>query len=70
MGYQINWNVNSGAPILENEVYLKWSQYSFNDLIPLMPLVKTDMAAAMASNHSVEVVNYLAWVIRTVNLLA
>ena len=70
MGYQINWNVNSGAPILKNEFYLKYSQYNFNDLIPLLADVKTDMAAAMASEHSVEVVNYLAWLIRTVNLLA
>jgi len=70
MGYEINWHVNAGAKILENEFYLKWSQYSFNDLIPLMPLVKTDMADAMASIHSVEVVNYLAWLIRSVNLLA
>ena len=70
MGYQINWNVNSGAKILENEFYLKYSQYTFNELIPLIADVKTDMAAAMASNQSVEVVNYLAWLIRSVNLLA
>ena len=70
MAFEINWHVQNGAAILENEFYLKWSQYSFNDLIPLMPLIKTDMAAAMASNHSVEVVNYLAWLIRSVNLLA
>ena len=70
MAFEINWHVQNGAAILENEFYLKWSQYSFNDLIPLMPLIKTDMAAAMASNHSAEVTNYLAWLIRTVNLLA
>ncbi len=70
MGYQINWNVNSGAAILENEFYLKYSQYTFADLVPLLPQVKTDMSLAMASNHSVEVINYLAWLIRTVNLLA
>jgi hypothetical protein len=70
MGYEINWHVNSGAAILENEFYLKYSQYSFNDLIPLLPAIKTDMATAMASIHSVDVVNYLAWLIRSVNLLA
>jgi len=70
MGYEINWSVQNGASILKNEFYLKYSQYSFNDLIPLLPQVKADMAAAMASNHSAEVINYLAWVIRTVNLLA
>jgi hypothetical protein len=70
MGYEINWHVNAGASILKNEFYLKYSQYTFNDLIPLLVDVKTDMAAAMASEHSVEVINYLAWVIRTVNLLA
>ena len=70
MGYEINWHVNAGAPILENEFYLKYSQYSFADLIPLLAQVKTDMSLAIASNHSVEVINYLAWLIRTVNLLA
>jgi hypothetical protein len=70
MGYQINWNVNQGAAILKNELYLKYAQYTFADLVPLLPQVKTDMSLAIASNHSVEVVNYLAWVIRTVNLLA
>jgi hypothetical protein len=70
MGYQINWNVNQGAAILKNELYLKYAQYTFADLVPLLPQVKTDMSLAMASNHSVEVINYLAWLIRTVNLLA
>ena len=70
MGYEINWHVNSGAAILENEFYLKYSQFTFDDLILQLPLIKTDMSLAMASNHSAEVINYLAWVIRTVNLLA
>jgi hypothetical protein len=70
MAFEINWHVNSGAAILENEMYLKYSQYTFADLVPLLPQVKTDMSLAMASNHSVEVINYLAWLIRTVNLLA
>ena len=70
MGYEINWHVNAGAAILKNEIYLKYSQYTFGDLGPLLPQVKTDMSLAMASNHSVEVINYLSWLVRTVNLLA
>ena len=70
MGYEINWHAIAGAAILENELYLKYSQYTFDELTGMIGDIKTDMAAAIASNHSVEVVNYLAWLIRSVNLLA
>ena len=70
MGYEINWHVNAGDAVLSTPQYQKWSQYSFADLVPLLPQVKADLQLALAANESASVVNYLCWLIRVVNLSA
>ena len=70
MGFDINFHVNPGDPVLQSEQYIKYSQYSFTDLIPLIGSVKIDLGNALASNESASVVNYLAWICRSVALIA
>ena len=70
MGYEINWHVNAGAAVLENPLYIKWSQYAYGDLAPLLPLIKADINAARASNQSSDIVNYLCGLLRVVALVA
>ena len=69
MGYEINWNVSAGDPVLSTPQYQKWSQYTVAELVPLVDDIKTAMKLARASRESAGVINYLAWLIRTVNLL-
>ena len=69
MGYDINWSAKGGDPVLSTPQYQKWSQYTVAELVPLVDDIKTAMKAARASRESASVINYLAWLIRTVNLL-
>ena len=70
MGYEINWHVNAGADVLENPLYIKWSQKTFTELPPLLPIIKSDINAARASNQSSDIINYLCWLLRVVALVA
>ena len=70
MGYEINWSAAEHDAILSTEQYIKYSQKSFNDLNPLQLAIKADIGSAIASNESAEVINYLCWLIRVVNLIA
>ena len=69
MGYEINWSAKGGDPVLSTPQYQKWSQYTVAELVPLVTDIKTAMKGARASRESAAVINYLAWLIRTVNLL-
>ena len=69
MGYEINWSASGGDPVLSTPQYQRYSQYTVAELVPLVDDIKTAMKAARASRESASVINYLAWLIRTVNLL-
>jgi hypothetical protein len=69
MGYDINWSASAGDPILMTPQYQKFSQYTVAELIPLVNDIKTAIKDARASRESASVINYLAWLVRTVNLL-
>jgi hypothetical protein len=69
MGYEINWNVSGGDPVLTTPQYQKWSQYTIGELVPLVADIKTAIKDARASRESAAVINYLAWLVRTVNLM-
>ena len=69
MGYEINWSAKGGDPVLSTPQYQRYSQYTVAELVPLVDDIKTAMKAARASRESASVINYLAWLIRTVNLL-
>jgi len=72
MGYEINWNVNAGDPVLSSPQYQKWSQYTIGALAapPMVALLKTAIKEARASRESAAVINYLAWLLRTTTLVA
>jgi hypothetical protein len=69
MGYDINWSAPANSPILSTPQYQKWSQYTVAELVPLVADIKTAIKDARASRESASVINYLAWLVRTVNLM-
>jgi len=69
MGYEINWSAKGGDPVLSTPQYQKWSQYTVAELVPLATDIKTAIKDARASRESAAVINYLAWLVRTVNLM-
>jgi hypothetical protein len=66
MGYEINWHVSAGDPVLSTPQYQKYSQYTFTELLPILPAIKGDLLAARASNESASVINYLMWLLRVI----
>ena len=68
MAFDINWHVLDGDPVLKSPQYQTYSQKSFESMN--INEVKTTLRAALASNESAGVVNYLSWLIRTLNLVA
>jgi len=72
MGYEINWNVNAGDPVLTSPQYQKYSQKGFGELAapPEIAAIKTAIKDARASRESASVINYLVWLLRTVTLVA
>jgi len=69
MGYDINWNVNAGDPVLQSPQYQKYSQMTFGELTAPESLAEI-MAAikyARASRESAAVINYLMWLVRVLS---
>ena len=71
MGYEINWNVNAGDPVLQSPQYQKYSQYTIGELAtpPEITNIKVAIKAARASRESAAVINYLVWLLRTTTLV-
>jgi len=69
MSFEINWNASAGDPVLSTPQYQKWSQYTFGELVDQATAIKTAMKDARASRESASVINYLAWLARTINLI-
>jgi hypothetical protein len=71
MGYEINWNVNAGDPVLSSPQYQKYSQMTFGELaapeswMEIMTAIKD----ARASRESAAVINYLVWLLRTLPMV-
>ena len=65
-GYPINFNAPAGSPLLEHPFYIKYSSTQINTLVK--PDVQADLGAALANRESAEVINYLVWLIRTIDL--
>jgi hypothetical protein len=70
MGFEINWTTNASDPVLSSPQYQKWSQYSVTGLIPHLGTIKAQLGEAKASREASAVINYLAWLVRTVTLVA
>jgi len=72
MSFSINWNVNAGDPVLTSPQYQKWSQYQMVELTSVEKLgeIKEALGNARASRESAAVINYLSWLVRSINLIA
>ena len=68
MGYDINWSVSAGDPILTHPLYLKYSSTALGAIIP--DTVKQDLAQCLASRESAAVASFLAWLLRMTTLVA
>ena len=66
MAYEINWNTTPGDPILKHPLYQKYSNVAIGAII--LPAVQADLAGALAAHENIAIINYLAWVIRTLKL--
>ena len=69
MGYDINWTASGGDPVLSTPQYQQWSQFTVAGLVSQKGLIQTAIKDARASRESAAVINYLAWLIRTIALL-
>ena len=69
MGYEINWHAAPGDPVLVTPQYQKWSEFSIADLVGQAAAIKTALKEAKASRESAAVINYLAWLLRSIALV-
>lgn len=69
MAYDINWSASGGDPVLTTPQYQKWSQFTVAGLVGQKAEIQTDMKLARASRESASVINYLAWLIRSIALV-
>jgi len=69
MGFDINWNTSSGnTRLFQHPLYIKYNSKVFAEINA--NAVKGDLALVMATADSAEVCAYLAWLIRTLALMA
>jgi hypothetical protein len=68
MGYDINWNVHAGEPVLRHPLYEKYRLQSLTDIE--VSDVKADLDGCNMDRDSSGVVAYLCWLIRCKELAA
>ena len=69
MGFEINWTVSAGDPVLSTPLYQKWSTKSFGAIATDVASLKTDLGSVIANRESAEVVAYLSYLLRVVTLI-
>ena len=67
MGYEVNWWVPAGDPVLQHPLYQKHANTTFGSLS--LATVKADLSGALADRESASVVAYLSWLVRVLSLL-
>jgi len=65
-GYEINWQMPT-ASIKTNPIYLKYSNAAFQDIDIGIP--QGQLAQIKPSAENAEMISYLSWVIRCIQLL-
>ena len=66
MAYEINWNTSPGDPVLKHPLYQKYSNQAMGGIA--FPEVQSDLAAVLPAHENIAIVNYLAWLIRSIQL--
>ena len=64
----INWSMPTGSNLPTDPTYLLYSAMSFMELTIAVDDVKTSLKFALASNESADLVAYLSWVLRCIQL--
>lgn len=67
MGYEINWYVHAGDPLLKHPIYQKYSNTQIGNIN--MKQVVGDLARCRADRDSSGVVAYLSWLLRCRQLM-
>ena len=68
-GFEINWHASTGnRRLMENPLYVKYSNSTFANITEAQ--VKADLNGVLATAESAEICAYLAWLLRTLALLA
>jgi len=65
-GYPINWNTPAGSDLLKHPYYIKYSSIGISAI--QLANVQTDLGKVLANREGAEVINYLSWLIRTIQL--
>ena len=68
MGYDINWRVSPGDPVLQHPLYQRYSSTTIGNLDASS--VKQTLQGALADNESAAVISYLSWLLRVLQLVA
>ena len=68
MGYEINWHVSPGDPVLQHPLYQRYASTKVGDIDASS--VKASLNGALADNESAAVISYLAWLVRIKQLAA
>ena len=68
VGWDINWNVSPGDPVLQHPLYQKHASTTVGNLN--RATVVADLQGALADDQSAAVVAYLSWLIRLLDLVA
>ena len=69
-GIGINWGpVPDDAPIINNELYQKWSVVTIASVAASPSALKNDLGAAILNNSTTEIVAYLSALLRASALL-
>jgi len=68
VGYDINWRVSPGDPVLQHPLYQRYASTTIGNLDAAS--VKAALQGALADNESAPVVAYLSWLLRVLQLVA
>lgn len=65
-GYPINWNTPAGSELLTHPLYIAYSSTPIQEL--QKSAVQASLGASLPDRASAEVINYLVWLLRTIEL--
>jgi len=68
-GYPINWNTYAGnTHLLQHPLYITYSNLTFAQISDKKAEIIADMKASRGGIESAEILAYLSWLLRTIDL--
>ena len=65
-GFPINWNAPVGSALLKHPLYISYASTPIQELDKSS--IQASLGASLADRASAEVINYLVWLLRTIEL--